>query len=123
MMLEPSPIFKTYQFVQKIEFKNKDIHRSDLGLDYFGFIKTAHVIERTLIEYEVVFAFGTKDNVLEYSLRPLTGAEIQSRLEQILSLPNKYRTFIEALNSEPNLQIHYHSLVSNPSLSHQLIFK
>ena len=39
MMLEPKPIFKPYQFVQQIEFKNKDIHRHDLGLDYFGFIK------------------------------------------------------------------------------------
>ena len=56
MMLEPKPIFKPYQFVQQIEFKNKDIHRHDLGLDYFGFIKTSHVIERTMIEYEIVFA-------------------------------------------------------------------
>ena len=36
-MLEPTPLFKPYQFVQQLEFKNKDIHRSDLGIDYFGF--------------------------------------------------------------------------------------
>lgn len=43
MMLEPKPIFKPYQFVQQIEFKNKDIHRHDLGLDHFGFIKTSQL--------------------------------------------------------------------------------
>ena len=43
-MLEPTPIFKPYQFVQQIAFKNKDIHRHDLGIDYFGFIQRSHVI-------------------------------------------------------------------------------
>ena len=43
-MLEPYPIYKAFQFVQQIEFKNKDINRPDLGLDYFGFIKTKYVL-------------------------------------------------------------------------------
>ena len=116
MMLEPKPIFKPYQFVQQIEFKNKDIHRHDLGLDYFGFIKTSHVIERTMIEYEIVFASSNEHRVLEYSLRPLSDDEIESRLEQILKSPEKYQTFIDTLQSEPNLQLDYPNLFCTQSL-------
>ncbi len=116
MMLEPKPIFKPYQFVQQIEFKNKDIHRHDLGLDHFGFIKTSHVIERTMIEYEIVFASSNEHRVLEYSLRPLSDDEIESRLEQILKSPEKYQTFIDTLQSEPNLQLDYPNLFCTQSL-------
>lgn len=116
MMLEPKPIFKPYQFVQQIEFKNKDIHRHDLGLDYFGFIKTSHVIERTMIEYEIVFASSNEHSVLEYSLRPLSDDEIESRLEQILKSPEKYQTFIDTLQSELNLQLDYPNLFCTQSL-------
>ena len=116
MMLEPKPIFKPYQFVQQIEFKNKDIHRHDLGLDYFGFIKTSHVIERTMSEYEIVFASSNEHRVLEYSLRPLSDDEIESRLEQILKSPEKYQTFIDTLQSEPNLQLDYPNLFCTQSL-------
>ena len=116
MMLEPKPIFKPYQFVQQIEFKNKDIHRHDLGLDYFGFIKTSHVIERTMIEYEIVFASSNEHRVLEYSLRPLSDDEIESRLEQILKSPEKYQTFIDTLQSELNLQLYYPNLFCTQSL-------
>ncbi|MDD5985858.1 MAG: hypothetical protein PUC22_09965 [Turicibacter sp.] len=115
-MLEPKPIFKPYQFVQQIEFKNKDIHRHDLGLDHFGFIKTSHVIERTMIEYEIVFASSNEHRVLEYSLRPLSDDEIESRLEQILKSPEKYQTFIDTLQSEPNLQLDYPNLFCTQSL-------
>ena len=116
MMLEPKPIFKPYQFVQQIEFKNKDIHRHDLGLDYFGFIKTSHVIELTMIEYEIVFASSNEHRVLEYSLRPLSDDEIESRLEQILKSPEKYQTFIDTLQSELNLQLDYPNLFCTQSL-------
>lgn len=116
MMLEPKPIFKPYQFVQQIEFKNKDIHRHDLGLDHFGFIKTSHVIERTMIEYEIVFASSNEHRVLEYSLRPLSDDEIESRLEQILKSPEKYQTFIDTLQSELNLQLDYPNLFCTQSL-------
>lgn len=120
MMLEPKPIFKPYQFVQQIEFKNKDIHRHDLGLDYFGFIKTSHVIERTMIEYEIVFASSNEHRVLEYSLRPLSDDEIQSRLAQILKSPEKYQTFIDTLHSEPNLQLYHPNLLCNHSLPFEM---
>ena len=116
MMLEPKPIFKPYQFVQQIEFKNKDIHRHDLGLDHFGFIKTSHVIERTMIEYKIVFASSNEHRVLEYSLRPLSDDEIQSRLAQILKSPEKYQTFIDTLQSKPNLQLDYPNLFCTQSL-------
>ena len=116
MMLEPKPIFKPYQFVQQIEFKNKDIHRHDLGLDYFGFIKPSHVIELTMIEYEIVFASSNEHRVLEYSLRPLSDDEIESRLEQILKSPEKYQTFIDTLQSELNLQLDYPNLFCTQSL-------
>ena len=116
MMLEPKPIFKPYQFVQQIEFKNKDIHRHDLNLDHFGFIKTSHVIERTMIEYEIVFASSNEHRVLEYSLRPLSDDEIGSRLEQILKSPEKYQTFIDTLQSELNLQLDYPNLFCTQSL-------
>ena len=116
MMLEPKPIYKPYQFVQQIEFKNKYIHRHDLGLDYFGFIKTSHVIERTMIEYEIVFASSNEHRVLEYSLRPLSDDEIESRLEQILKSPEKYQTFIDTLQSELNLQLDYPNLFCTQSL-------
>lgn len=123
MMLEPKPIFKPYQFVQQIEFKNKDIHRHDLGLDYFGFIKTSHVIERTMIEYEIVFASSNEHRVLEYSLRPLSDEEIQSRLAQLLKSPEKYQTFIDALNSEPNLQMYHLAPLSDPSFPLQMVLE
>ena len=104
-MLEPTPLFKPYQFVQQLEFKNKDIHRSDLGIDYFGFIQTSRVIERTTIEYDVVFTPITLNNrFLKYSLRALQEDEIRDYLAQIAKSPDKYSQFIQLLNSEPTLE-------------------
>ena len=103
-MLEPTPLFKPYQFVQQLEFKNKDIHRSDLGIDYFGFIQTSRVIERTTIEYDVVFTQSPEQPILEYSLRALQEDEIRDYLAQIAKSPDKYSQFIQLLNSEPTLQ-------------------
>lgn len=119
-MLEPTPFFKPYQFVQQIEFKNKDNTRHDLGLDYFGFIKQSHVIERTAIEYEVIFTHPTDHPVLEYSLRALSDLEIQNCLEQIAKSPEKYKTFIEAINEVPTLQMHALSIFSDVSKATQL---
>ncbi len=119
-MLEPIPFFKPYQFVQKIEFKNKDNTRHDLGLDYFGFVKRSHVIERTTIEYEVIFAQPTDQPVLEYSLRALSDLEIQNCLEQITKSPEKYKVFIEAINGEPTLKMHSLSLFPDVSKATQL---
>ena len=99
-MLEPTPLFKPYQFVQQLEFKNKDIHRSDLGIDYFGFIQTSRVIERTTIEYDVVFTQSPEQPILEYSLRALQEDEIRDYLAQIAKSPDKYSQFIQLLNSE-----------------------
>ncbi|WP_235070189.1 hypothetical protein [Turicibacter sp. TJ11] len=103
-MLEPTPLFKPYQFVQQLEFKNKDIHRSDLGIDYFGFIQTSRVIERTTIEYDVVFTQSPEQPILEYSLRALQEDEIRDYLAQIAKSPDKYSQFIQLLNSEPTLE-------------------
>lgn len=103
-MLEPPPLFKPYQFVQQLEFKNKDIHRSDLGIDYFGFIQTSRVIERTTIEYDVVFTQSPEQPILEYSLRALQEDEIRDYLAQIAKSPDKYSQFIQLLNSEPTLE-------------------
>lgn len=103
-MLEPTPLFKPYQFVQQLEFKNKDIHRSDLGIDYFGFIQTSRVIERTTIEYDVVFTQSPEQPILEYSLRALQEDEIRDYLAQIAKSPDKYSQFIQLLNSKPTLE-------------------
>ena len=103
-MLEPTPLFKPYQFVQQLEFKNKDIHRSDLGIDYFGFIQTSRVIERTTIEYDVVFTQSPEQPILEYSLRALQEDEIRDYLAQIAKSPDKYSQFIQLLNSETTLE-------------------
>lgn len=103
-MLEPTPLFKPYQFVQQLEFKNKDIHRSDLGIDYFGFIQTSRVVERTTIEYDVVFTQSPEQPILEYSLRALQEDEIRDYLAQIAKSPDKYSQFIQLLNSEPTLE-------------------
>ena len=103
-MLEPTPLFKPYQFVQQLEFKNKDIHRSDLGIDYFGFIQTSRVIERTTIEYDVVFTQSPEQPILEYSLRALQEDEIRDYLAQIAKSPDKYSQFIQLLHSEPTLE-------------------
>ena len=103
-MLESTPLFKPYQFVQQLEFKNKDIHRSDLGIDYFGFIQTSRVIERTTIEYDVVFTQSPEQPILEYSLRALQEDEIRDYLAQIAKSPDKYSQFIQLLNSEPTLE-------------------
>lgn len=121
-MLEPYPIYKPFQFVQQIEFKNKDINRPDLGLDYFGFIKTSHVVARTMIEYDIVFTKGNSNSVLEYCLRAPSEEEIQSILSQIYQFPHKYKDFIEAINNEPALE-KYHfepeperSFINQPTL-------
>ncbi len=112
-MLEPTPIFKPYQFVQQIAFKNKDIHRHDLGIDYFGFIQRSHVIERTAIEYDVTFAKSPKQPILEYSLRALNEEEIKDYLAQIATSPDTYKEFIYALNNEPNLKEYHISLAEH----------
>ena len=111
-MLEPRPIFQPYQFVQKIEFKNKDINRHDLGLDYFGFIKKSHIIERTIIEYDVIFAGALENQVLEYSLRSLSEKEVQDRLKNIMANQEKYQVFIEALSLEHPLKKSHLDLLS-----------
>lgn len=103
-MLEPTPLFKPYQFVQQIQFKNKDIHRSDLGIDYFGFIQASRVIERTTIEYDVSFTQSSEQPILEYFLRALQEDEIHDYLAQIAKSPDKYHHFIQLLNREPALE-------------------
>lgn len=107
-MLEPQPLFKSFQFVQEIAFKHTDTHRSDLGIEKFGFIKRSHIIERVHCEYEVVFANAIEKNpILEYALRPLTESEIQDRLNYIKQHPQQFSTFIQSLNAEPNLQSYH----------------
>lgn len=103
-MLTPRPIFENYQFVQKIEFKNKDIHRPDLGLDYVGFITSSHVIARTMIEYNITFAHGQEQDVLEYTLRPLSESEVLAYLEVMVQAGSQYEDFIQTINNEPKLE-------------------
>lgn len=119
-MLEPTPIFKPYQFVQQIEFKNKDVHRHDLGLDYFGFIQNSHVIERTAIEYDVTFTKSPQQPILEYSLRALNEDEIKDYLAQIAKSPEKYKEFIRSLNNEPTLKKYHISLTENTAINDTL---
>ncbi len=121
-MLEPQPIFKSFQFVQEIAFKNKDLHRSDLGIERFGFVKRSHIIERVHCEYEVCFTTGDDSSfILEYSLRPLTENEIQERLSYIANHADKFTEFIQLLNSQPELQA-YHINPSSLTSSIQLSF-
>lgn len=120
-MLEPQPIFKSFQFVQEIAFKNKDVHRSDLGIERFGFIISTHVIERVHCEYTINFVMAdTAQPVLEYSLRPLTEQEIKERLIYIQNHQDIYQDFIERLNNEPELKS-YH-LTTNEEFNSSLLF-
>ena len=43
-MLIPRPIFENYQFVQQIEFKHKDTHRPDLGMDKNAMFLNIHYV-------------------------------------------------------------------------------
>ncbi len=118
-MLIPRPIFENYQFVQQIEFKHKDTHRPDLGLDYVGFIQSSHVVARTMIEYDITFAHVQECNVLEYTLRPLAEHEILACLEVMVQSGTQYEQFIRAINNEPKLAMYHQELPeeSNESTS------
>ena len=107
-MLEPKPFFKNMQFVQEIAFKNKDVHRHDLGIDHFGFILSSHILARTQYEYQIQFA-GKVDQTLclEYSLRPLQEKEIEERLEFIKLNQEQFISFIIDLNDRPELQSYH----------------
>lgn len=121
-MLEPQPLFKPFQFVQEIAFKNKDIHRSDLGIERFGFVLSSHVIERVHCEYEICFTTPHNSSpILEYSLRPLTKNEIEERLAYISDHQEDFIDFIQALNQQPKLQA-YHIKASTFSTTTQLLF-
>lgn len=99
-MLEPKAIFNKFQFVQEIAFKNKDIHRHDLGIERFGYILSSHVVARTHCEYVIQYAKENDQNLsFEYSLRPLTDVEIQERLSYIALHQQEFMPFIVALNN------------------------
>ncbi len=98
-MLEPQAIFSKFQFVQEIAFKNKDIHRHDLGIERFGYVLSSHIVARTHCEYVIQYAKESEQNLsLEYSLRPLTETEIQERLAYISVHQSEFISFIVALN-------------------------
>ena len=107
-MLEPQPIFKHFQFVQEIAFKNKDSRRSDLGIERFGFVISSHVIHRNYYEHQICFASSDdSDANIEYSLRPLSESEIWDRLSYIKENPTQFQDFIQKLNNQPELK-NYH---------------
>lgn len=107
-MLEPKPFFTTMQFVQEIAFKNKDIHRHDLGIDHFGFILSSYIVARTHYDYQIQFAGKVNQTLcLEYSLRPLNEKEIEERLEFIKLHQEQFISFIIALNDRPELQSYH----------------
>lgn len=103
-MLEPKPFFTTMQFVQEIAFKNKDIHRHDLGIERFGFILSSHIVARTHCEYQIQFAGEAGQSLcFEYSLRPLKENEIKEHLEFIRLHQEQFISFIINLNARPEL--------------------
>lgn len=107
-MLEPQPIFKPFQFVQEIAFKNKDSRRSDLGIERFGFVISSQVIHRNYYEHHICFASPSDSNdILEYSLRSLSESEIWDRLSYIKQHPDQFEDFIQKLNSQPELKSYY----------------
>lgn len=107
-MLEPKPFFTTMQFVQEIAFKNKDIHRHDLGIERFGFILSSHIVARTHCEYQIQFAGEVNQNsCFEYSLRPLKEKEIEKCLAFIKLHQDQYIPFIIDLNGRPELQSYH----------------
>lgn len=86
--------------VQEIAFKNKAIHRHDLGIERVDYILSAHVIARTHCEYVIQYTKENDQNVsFESSLRPLTDVEIQDRLSSLALYQQEFMPFIVALSA------------------------